>query len=145
MTGETSQAESGCRTLHPSRNKGRRVRNMLLLWAAFGLIVGIGSAPGGGLISTLSGALAGVMVLPWLGLVLGLIGGGPKLTLLGGIWGLIVGALAGALLSEPDLLSRANLSLILGALVGATFPGPLRLISAVVARILQSRANSPAT
>jgi hypothetical protein len=118
---------------------------MVLLWAAFGLIVGVVSTPSGGLIGTLSGALAGVMVLTGLGVVLGLIGGGPTATLVGGLWGLIVGVLAGPLLGQADLHNRVNLSLILGALVGATFPGPFRLIRATAGSILRSRANFPAT
>jgi hypothetical protein len=118
---------------------------MVLLWATFGLIVGILSARGGGPIGILSGALAGIMVLPWLGVVLGLIGGPPQATLVGGIWGLVVGVLAAAFLGEADLPGKANLSLILGGLVGATFPGPFRGIRTVAATILRSRTSPPAT
>jgi hypothetical protein len=145
MRGQTSQTEVGCHAIPLSGDKERRVRNMALLWGTFGLIVGMVSARGGDLIGILSGALAGVLVLPWLGVALGLIGGHPKATLLGSIWGLVVGALAGVLLGEADLLGRATFCLILGALVGATYSVPFRLIGAVMASLLQSRANSSTT
>jgi hypothetical protein len=108
---------------------GKRVRNMTLLWLAFGSLVGAGTAPpGAGAIGILSGAIAGMLVLPLLGTALGLMGGQVRETLAGGLCGLAVGAVAGALGTETPLLFGANFGLLVGGLAGATFLGLCRLL-----------------
>src|SRR5438093_484907 len=59
--------------LPPLRLLVRRTRCMAALWLGFGIVVGSGSV-GGGWIGILSGAIAGALVLPWLGVLLGLLG-----------------------------------------------------------------------
>src|SRR5262249_25357369 len=112
----------------PRGSLGKRVRNMTLLWLAFGALVGAGSMPPeAGTIGLLSGAIAGMLLLPFLGSVLGLMGGQCLETLAGALWGLMVGAAAAALTADADLLLKAALGLLVGGLAGATFPGLCRL------------------
>ena len=98
-----------------------KVLRMTLLWLGFGIVVGVISAPPeGGIIGMIAGAVAGMILFPFLGAFLGLIGGQWRETLLGGIAGLAMGfslGVAGGL--QP--LPVANVGLVGGALVGATF------------------------
>ena len=95
---------------------------MTLLWLGFGVFVGVLSAPpGGGALAIVSGAIAGMIVLPFMGAFLGLIGGNWRETLLGGITGLIVGAYVDLMNGQLELLSIAKVGLVGGAIIGATF------------------------
>ena len=95
---------------------------MTLLWLSFGVVVGILAAPPErGIVGMLAGAIAGMIVFPFLGAFLGLIGGQWRETLLGGISGLILGFTLGVASGVPDLQPVANLGIVGGALVGATF------------------------
>jgi hypothetical protein len=67
---------------------GKRVRNVVLVWLLFGVVVGAGSGPpDSGVLGLVSGMIAGMMVLPFLGAVLGLLGGHAKEALLGAACG----------------------------------------------------------
>jgi hypothetical protein len=109
---------------HPLGTLGKRVRNMTLLWLGFGALVGAGTAPpGAGTIGILSGAIAGMLVLPLLGTALGLMGGQLRETLAGGLCGLAVGTAVAALRTEAPWQFGADFGLLVGGLAGATFPG----------------------
>lgn len=123
---------------------GRRVRDMTLLCLLFGAVAGAATAPRGGAVALISGALAGMIILPPLGAVLGLLGGRPKDTLFGGLCGLAIGALAAAVAGEADMLGRANLTLIEGIIVGATFPALARRVRAAVGSRWWPPINCPA-
>src|SRR5947199_10415222 len=68
----------------PFRVVAKRVLGMMTLWMIFGLVVGSNLMPGN-LISMLSGAIAGGIILPGLGLFLGLMGGPVKECLFGAL------------------------------------------------------------
>jgi hypothetical protein len=113
--------------LHPPYPLGARVRDMTLLFVAFGALVGAGTTSfKGGAVGVISGATAGMIVLPFLGATLGLIGGRPRETLFGALCGLAVGAAAAALGGSADLPAQATFTLLLGTLIGATFPAMFR-------------------
>jgi hypothetical protein len=104
---------------------------MVGVWLLFGVVVGANSWPSEeGLVGVVAGATAGLLVLPWLGAVLGLLGGRAPEALVGGLWGLAVGAAAGLAAGEGEVLRRASAGLVGGGLVGATFPGVYRLLLA---------------
>jgi len=100
------------------------IRRMLAVWFVFGSFVGGTSGPGRDLIGILSGALAGVIVIAWLGALLGLIGEA-RITFFAGLFGALVGLLYGVLSGGAGVLYNMNLALIIGAIVGATFPALL--------------------
>ncbi len=100
----------------------QRVLRMLLLWLALGALVGILTAPPGGWIGLLAGAVAGMIVLPVLGLVLAFSGGRWTETLLGATCGLISGVVLGPIVGSVPVGTSVSLCLILGGCAGATFP-----------------------
>ena len=109
-------------TLLPSpRMLGRRVVRMTLIWLLFGAFLGASLAPARGMISIISGTIAGMMVMPWLGTFLGLIGGQVKEALIGALFGAFVGAGCGLVSGEPVLLYKIDMGLIIGGIVGANF------------------------
>lgn len=97
----------------------RRVVQMTAAWLFLGALVGIGTGAtsGGSLAAIVSSVLAGMILFPPVGLLLGLIGGRPKETLLGAAAGAIVGALLGAVAGPIEITTHA---LLVGALGGAT-------------------------
>jgi hypothetical protein len=102
---------------------------MTLLWLAFGALVGAGTAPpGAGTIGILSGAIAGMLVLPLLGTALGLMGGQFREALAGGLCGLAVGVAVAAFSTAAPWRFGADFGLLVGGLVGATFPRICRLL-----------------
>jgi hypothetical protein len=128
---------------HPPYPLGSRVRDMALLWTALGAVVGAGSTSfKGGAIGVVSGAIAGILVLPFLGAFLGLIGGRPQETLFGALCGLVVGAAAGALGGSADLPAQMMFTLLIGALIGATFPGMFRRLKETFLSMLGWRTDS---
>jgi hypothetical protein len=127
---------------HPPYSLGSRVRDMALLWVALGVVLGAGSTSfKGGAIGVVSGAIAGILILPFLGGFLGLIGGRPQETLFGALSGLVVGAAAGALHGSADLPAQVTFTLMLGALVGATFPGMFRRVKQTFLSMLGSQTH----
>jgi hypothetical protein len=98
------------------------VMQMCLLWLGFGIVVGAASAlPDGDAIRIISGIIAGMIILPVFGALLGLLGGRWRETLAGGIAGAIVGFSVGAATGQTEILALANVGLVGGAIVGATF------------------------
>jgi hypothetical protein len=96
---------------------------MTLLWLGLGFLVGALSAPPErGIVAILAGAIAGMIVLPLIGAVLGFLGGKWRETLVGGVAGLMLGTLAGLFAggNPSDVRAFANMALVSGALVGAT-------------------------
>src|SRR5262245_49861425 len=92
---------------------GRRVRDMALLWLGLGGLVGACTTPpGAGLIGVLAFSLAGMIVLPVLGLALGLLGGRVTDTLLGAGFGGMIGALAALALRAVYPLPVVSMGLI---------------------------------
>ncbi len=69
----------------------------------------------------ISQAIAGMILLPFLGCGPALLGGTWPGTLFGGLWGLTVGTVAGTVVGCPDLSFQANFCLLVGAIIGATF------------------------
>jgi hypothetical protein len=107
--------------LLPQQSMGKRVKDMTLLWAFFGVGVGIATmSPGGGVISVSAGVIAGLIVLTPLGVLLGLMGGQAPLALLGGVCGAGLGGLLGMVTARAGALYIASIGLIGGALAGAT-------------------------
>lgn len=99
-----------------------KVLRMTLLWLGIGIAVGILSAPPErGIVGMIAGAIAGIIVMPFMGAFLGLIGGQWRETLLGGLAGLILGFGLGIASGVPELRPAANVGLVGGAIVGATF------------------------
>jgi hypothetical protein len=125
MLGSQSESTKSAETV-PELSMGailRRVRDMALLWLLFGAVCGSCSetASRGNLVGLISGVLAGMIVLPFLGVGLGLVGGRVPTTLVGGCFGcLVAGALAAMIRSGPPL-RFASFGLIVGGLIGGTF------------------------
>jgi len=118
---------------------------MVLVWLCFGALIGPGSAPpDSGVIGTISGIIAGMLLLPFLGAALGLMGGRASESLLGGVCGALLGA-ALALASEGAILPKVNACLIAGGLVGATFPGVYRLLGSGWVAVVRSFLGQSAT
>ena len=100
---------------------GRRVKQMMLLWLFFGALVGAAIGfPKGGLLPIICNVMSGMILMPFLGLFLGLIGGQVRLSLVGGICGVLLGAITALLSSAADPFSVMSVALIGGALAGAT-------------------------
>jgi len=122
----------------------RRMRNMVLVWLFFGVLVGPGSAPpNSGVIGVISGVIAGMLLLPFLGAALGLMGGRAREALLGGVCGLLVGTAMG--LGEGAILTKVNPCLIVGGLIGATFPGMWQLLVMGWMTVARASFGHPAT
>ena len=104
-----------------------RARKMMLAWLAVGAAVGIGTAGhSGNAIAIISGLLAGVIVMLPVGVLLALLGGAAKETLIGALLGAVMGAAIGALNDHTQMMAAANVGLLGGAWVGATFVGMYR-------------------
>jgi hypothetical protein len=94
---------------------------MACLWGLFGVLVGVATlsrplnAAG-----VIAGMVAGLIILVPLGVLLGLAGGRPGLTLVGGVGGTGLGAVTGLLAGAPDAPHLASMGLISGAVTGAT-------------------------
>jgi hypothetical protein len=121
-----SQIDAGqaVSSLSPLRHLVKRVLGMMALWTLFGLIVGSTSL-GGNIIGILSGAIAGAIVLPWLGMFLGLLGGPAKDSLVGGLTGALVAVIYSSLRAGAIDSYTVNICLIIGGIMGANFAGLL--------------------
>jgi hypothetical protein len=121
---------------------GRRVLRMAVAWAGLGAVMGASVGwESGGVIGTIACLIAGMIELAALGAVLGLIGGRPGESLLGGGCGLTVGAVAGLAGVQAGPVPAA-FGLVVGALAGATLRPYLRLVAlpiVLLVRVLPSR------
>jgi hypothetical protein len=77
--------------------------------------------------------LAGMVLLPLLGVGLAVLGGRGKEALIGGICGLAVGAALGTRGGGTDIFMTSRVSLLVGGMVGATFPPLLSMLRARLA------------
>jgi hypothetical protein len=106
---------------------------MALIWAFVGQWVGadIGMRAGG-LLGSIAGCVAVMAEMALLGAFLGWIGGSPRDTLIGAATGLVAGMMLGPLGWHSDLISRADMGLIVGASDGAALRPYLRMIGRLV-------------
>ena len=107
-----------------------RVARMMAAWLALGAIVGIGTGTmaGGQAAMILSNALAGMILFPPVGLLLGLIGGRARESFIGAAVGAILGTALGMIVGPAGVLNTATHALLVGALAGATFRPYLTLV-----------------
>jgi hypothetical protein len=99
---------------------GMRVLHMSLLWLGFGVLLGALSAPPNlGVSGIIAGIVAGMIILPVVGAMLGLLGAKWQETLAGGAFGLVSGTIVGVFNGQAPF-HAANMGLLCGALVGAT-------------------------
>ena len=100
----------------------RRVLHMTALWTFFGTVMGLGMGlMEGGWIGVAAHVVAGLMIMPLLGMVLGLIGGPWRDAFLGAVSGAILGLAAGTFLGNPNPVQIGYACLLVGGMVGATF------------------------
>jgi hypothetical protein len=120
----------------------KRTLHMAALWLGFGAVVGFGiGLPTGGVLPLVSNVLAGMIVLPFLGMFLALLGGRVRPTFAGGTYGALAGSAAGLLSGAGGNFSWANTGLIAGGIAGATLPAML----GAAARLLRAdKAPVPA-
>jgi hypothetical protein len=103
------------------RSMGANVLRMTLLWLAFGPVVGVLSSPlEEGIIRIVAGMIAGVIVCVPCGVLMGLIGGQWRESLVGGVAGLTLGLSVGMVTGFSELMAAGNVGLVGGAMVGAT-------------------------
>jgi hypothetical protein len=103
------------------RSMGVNVLRMTLLWLAFGPVVGVLSSPlEEGFTRMVAGVIAGVIVCVPFGVLLGLIGGQWRESLVGGMAGLTLGLSVGMASGFSQLMAAGNVGLVGGAMVGAT-------------------------
>jgi hypothetical protein len=103
------------------QSRMKRVNQMASLWGLFGTLVGLATLGGEpNAIGVLSAVLAGVIVLVPFGVVLGLAGGRPEPTLVGGVGGAGLGAVAGFLAGTDGVVQVASVAGIGGAVAGST-------------------------
>jgi len=127
---------------------GQRLRSMTAAWAVLGLVVG---AHGGWRIAPepltlISHMIAGLMVFSALGLVLGLVSGRARHSLVGGACGVLVGVVCGPLPGQGSLGESVDLCLVMGALAGATLLPWLQATWATIralSRLLARRGHAP--
>src|SRR5437667_11384936 len=97
-----------------TRTIWRRMLRLVPVWALFGSFIGITGGLGGGPIGIISGAIAGVIVISWLGVLLGLMGGEPKATFLSGLAGALIGLLYSVLSGYAGIIYNMNLAFMIG-------------------------------
>ena len=105
----------------PPDRMRHRVARMAVVWAVFGAVVGAQSFAGADAIGLLSGTIAGVILLPWLGAFLGLIGGEAVQSLVGASCGCLVGVVHAKLWGDPILTYKINMGLMIGGIMGANY------------------------
>ncbi len=100
----------------------RRVLHMTALWTFFGAVMGLGMGlMEGGWIGVAAHVFAGLMIMPLIGLIVGLVGGPWREAFLGAVSGAALGLAAGQLLGSPNPVQIGYACLLVGGLVGATF------------------------
>lgn len=106
---------------------GWRVLHMAALWSFFGVVMGVGTGLfEGGWINVAAHVTAALLVLPLLGVILGLLGGPWREPFVGGVTGCLMGLNAGMLLEGLNPIQTGYACLLVGGLVGATFPENFR-------------------
>jgi len=116
---------------------------MALVWGLFGIFIGMTSAPRGqGVIPVISFAVAGLIVMPGLGVVLGLLGGKVKEVVIGGVLGGVGGMSLGVVSGRLDPALLANMGLISGGIAGATVATLIHSARWVGARQLLAEQHS---
>jgi hypothetical protein len=135
MIGNANALETEPSVLRPApfRSLAKRVLAMMALWMFFGVIVG-STLLKGNLVGVVSGAIAGAIVLPWLGMFLGLLGGSVKDSFLGGVTGVLVYLLCSAFRPGPIDSYTLNVCLIMSGIMGANFAGFLAVRKRLRAR-----------
>lgn len=100
----------------------RRIRDMACLWLFFGALVGACTpvARDGNLIGVVSGMLAGMIVLPFLGVGLGVAGGQVMPTLVGGTFGAVCAVGASLTQGSGSFHDPLCFGVVLGGLAGGT-------------------------
>jgi hypothetical protein len=117
---------------------GINVARMTLLWLALGIMVGMLSSPfDEGIVRIVAGIIAGMIICPLIGAFLGLIGAQWRETLMGAIAGLGLGFCLGVASGVAEVRPLANVSMVGGALVGATFLTYLTYARKFLAAILR--------
>ena len=114
---------------------GRRILGMCSLWLLVGVVVGLlGAAPHSDTIALLSNVLAGMLLVPPLGLALGIIGGQWRESLMGGLFGTASGMIL-AMVLPGGMAAGAIVSvcLLVGGMSGATLPLFFRLLKRLAA------------
>jgi hypothetical protein len=119
----------------PLRTAVRRIVGMALLWLGFGIVVGYLTAPDQTPIGIAAGVIAGMIVLPPLGAVLGAIGCRWRESLNGGLLGLAACTTLTLIRDRPDAATLAAFGVIVGGLVGATVAVVFRLPRLVLAGV----------
>jgi len=114
--------------------------SMAAVWLLFGAVVGACSQPpGAGLLGLVSFMLAGMLLLPFLGALLGALGGRSREALIGGVWGLAWGVILARGGQESEVGAKAAVTLLVGGVAGATlFP----LLGEVRRRLLGAHATA---
>lgn len=123
---------------------GERLGGMTIAWLFLGTLVGALNwlQLGGGLSGFVSQAIAGMLVLSLLGTALTLLGGRAKESLTGGVCGMGVGGVIGLLPScSLSLWQVMNLSMLMGAIVGATIVPWVRLTIRAISFLANVRAG----
>jgi hypothetical protein len=147
MSAWKSQTLSPPYPSHPTLR--RRILRMATVWAALGAVMGASvGRESGGLIGAIAGMMAGIVELALLGSIFTLIGGRPKETILGAVGGLIVGLAIGMPGGQVPVVRAAVFGLLVGAMAGATLRAYIRLLSlpiVLLGRILRTRHRHPAT
>ena len=111
----------------------RRVLQMALTWTFIGQWVGadIGMRAGG-LVGSVAGCVAVMIEMALMGALLGWIGRTPRDTLVGAALGMLVGSTLAPLGWHSDLISVADIGLIVGASDGAALRPYLRMSGRLV-------------
>jgi hypothetical protein len=124
------------------RAAARRIAAMSLLWLGFGVAAGVLTAPQNTPLGIAAGIVAGMIVLPPVGALLGAIGGRWKESMAGGTLGLAMCTAYALAQARPDAAGVAAFGLILGGLVGATVVTALyrlpRLVLGGVRQLMRS-------
>jgi hypothetical protein len=104
-----------------AEKQSKPILPMAGLWLVIGVLIGIGCQPLEGIVTIVSGALAGALLLPWLGILLGVLGGGVAESALGAMTGGFAGIFASVIKGEVSFVHQANIGIFIGGVMGANF------------------------
>ncbi len=122
----------------------RRLASMTIAWLFMGMLVGAFNwlQLGGGFSGFVSQIIAGMLVLSLLGIALTLLGGRAKESLSGGAFGMVAGGVVGLFISSSfSLWEMMNLSMLMGAIVGATIVPWIRVMTKAVLLLANVRVR----